>query len=101
MRYITNRCWAEAQLTASGGQDRLSGGDRDEERIGANRRREDIADFYNSARGAGIASTETIPQMQNRVLAGPADSVRVTHGTKVLSMNAASAPLAKRRIFTD
>ncbi|MFN0105782.1 MAG: TonB-dependent receptor plug domain-containing protein [Bryobacteraceae bacterium] len=78
LRYITNRVWAEAQLAASGAQDRLSGGDRDDERIGASRRRQDIADFFNSARGAQIRPAETLLEIQNRVLPGLADSVRVT-----------------------
>jgi outer membrane receptor protein involved in Fe transport len=78
LRYLRSRFWAEAQLMASGAQDRLSGGDRDDERIGASRRRQDIADFYNSARGAQVRGTETLLQIQNRVLPGLADSVRVT-----------------------
>jgi outer membrane receptor protein involved in Fe transport len=78
LRYLTNRFWAEAQLAVSGAQDRLSGGDRDDERIGASRRRQDIADFYNSVRGAQFRGSETLLQIQNRVLPGLADSVRVT-----------------------
>jgi len=78
LRYTTTRLWAEAQLAASGAQDRLSGGDRDDERIGASRRRQDIADFYNSARGAQIQTGETLLQIQNRVLPGLGDAVRVT-----------------------
>jgi outer membrane receptor protein involved in Fe transport len=78
LRYMSSRFWAEAQLAVSGAQDRLSGGDRDDERIGASRRRQDIADFFNSARGAQIRTGETLLQIQNRVLPGLADSVRVT-----------------------
>jgi outer membrane receptor protein involved in Fe transport len=78
LRYLRSRFWAEAQLMASGAQDRLSGGDRDDERIGASRRRQDIADFYNSARGAQVRGAETLLQIQNRVLPGLADTVRVT-----------------------
>lgn len=78
LRYNATKFWAEAQLLASGAQDRLSGGDRDDERIGASRRRQDIADFYNSARGAQLRGAETLLQIQNRVLPGLADSVRVT-----------------------
>jgi len=78
LRYNASRYWAEAQLTVSGAQSRLSGGDRDDERIGASRRRQDIADFFNSARAAQIQTGETLLQIQNRVLPGLADSVRVT-----------------------
>lgn len=75
VRYVAGRVWAEAELAAAGAQDRLSGGDRDDERIGASRRRQDIADFYNAGR---ITVGETLLQIQNRVLPGVADSVRVT-----------------------
>ncbi len=78
LRYLAGRFWAEGQLTANGAQDRLSGGDRDDERIGASRRRQDIADFYNSARGAQVRTSETLLAIQNRVMPGLADSVRVT-----------------------
>lgn len=75
LRYVAGRVWAEAEMAAAGAQDRLSGGDRDDERIGASRRRQDIADFYNAGR---IQVSETLAQIQNRVLPGVADSVRVT-----------------------
>ncbi len=78
LRYVRSRFWVEAQLFASGAQDRLSGGDRDDERIGASIRRQDIADFFNSARGAEVRTGETLLEIQNRVLPGLADSVRVT-----------------------
>lgn len=77
LRYLRPRFWAEVQLSAAGSQDRLSGGDRDDERIGASRRRQDIADFYNSARGAEVRGSETLLAIQNRVLPGLADTVRV------------------------
>jgi len=72
--YRRSRIWAEARLTASGAQDRLSGGDRDDERIGASRRRQDIADFYNARR---FPVAESLRSIQDRVLPGVADSVRV------------------------
>jgi len=78
LRYTTSKYWAEAQLAVAGAQDRLSGGDRDDERIGASRRRQDIADFFNSARAAQIQTGETLLQIQNRVLPGLADTTRVT-----------------------
>ncbi len=74
LRYLGGRYWAEVQFAASGAQDRLSGGDRDDERIGASRRRQDIADFYNSGR---FPVAEPLLAIQNRVLPGVADSVRV------------------------
>jgi len=78
LRYITAKFWVEAQLAVAGAQDRLSGGDRDDERIGASRRRLDIADFYNSARGSQIQTGETLRQIQDRVLPGVSDTTRVT-----------------------
>lgn len=78
LRYVRSRFWAEAECLAAGAQDRLSGGDRDDERIGASRRRLDIADFYNSARGMQVRGTELLASIQDRVLPGIADTVRVT-----------------------
>ncbi len=78
LRYIRARFWSEVQLFASGAQTRLSGGDRDDERIGASRRRQDIADFFASARAAEVRTGETLRMIQDRVLPGVADTVRVT-----------------------
>jgi outer membrane receptor protein involved in Fe transport len=76
--------WVEGRLTAAAAQDRLSGGDLDDERIGASRSRNDIAAFFNGARLApyirnGVFQTtgESLPAIQNRVLPGIADSTRV------------------------
>jgi outer membrane receptor protein involved in Fe transport len=60
------RPWLEAALQAAGPQTRLSGGDRDDERIGASFRRADIAAFFNGNRAVAIG--ETLAQIQNRVL---------------------------------
>lgn len=78
VRYVPTgrRPWMEVSLAASGAQERLSGGDRDDERIGASRRRRDIADFFNGARvrpyldAAGVFTPtgETLRQIQDRVL---------------------------------
>lgn len=69
------RPWFELSALASGRQDRLSGGDRDDERIGASFRRRDIADFFRGDRvapyldGAVFRPTgETLAQIQDRVL---------------------------------
>ena len=70
------RPWLELSLAASGAQERLSGGDRDDERIGASRRRRDIADFFQGARvrpyldAAGVFAPtgETLREIQDRVL---------------------------------
>jgi outer membrane receptor protein involved in Fe transport len=77
--------WIEASAVMSGAQDQLSGGDLTDERIGAARRRSDIADFFAGARVApyvlpgsdGRAGTpddvfaptgETLAQIRDRVL---------------------------------
>jgi outer membrane receptor protein involved in Fe transport len=78
LRYLRTRFWVEAQLFASGAQDRLSGGDRDDERIGASRRRQDIADFFASARAAEVQTGESLRAIQDRVLPGLPDTARVT-----------------------
>jgi len=75
----TGRLWLELSGQAAGRQDRLPTGDLDDERIGASRRRSDIASFFNSALnspfvavtagGAVFTPTgETLRQIQDRVL---------------------------------
>lgn len=81
----TGKLWLELSGNFSGAQNRLSGGDLTDERIGAARRRRDITDFFQSALaqpftqpGAdGVRGTaddvfaptgETAAQIQNRVL---------------------------------
>jgi outer membrane receptor protein involved in Fe transport len=84
IRY-TRRGWAEVATRLAGAQRRLSGGDLDDERIGASRRRRDIADFFGGARvqaqvdGAGryVVTGETLREIQERVLPGVDDSARV------------------------
>lgn len=77
--------WIEASALVSGAQDRWSGGDVTDERIGAARRRSDITDFFRGGRIApyihagsdGLVGTaddvfgptgETLAQIRDRVL---------------------------------
>lgn len=86
LRYVPTgrRPWLEFAAMAAGPQNRLNPADLDDERIGASRRRRDIADFFNSVlafpyiqAGRFIPTGETLLAIQNRVLPSVADSVRV------------------------
>jgi outer membrane receptor protein involved in Fe transport len=77
LRYFPSwmRPWVELSLAAAGRQNRLSGGDTDDERIGASFRRRDIADFFSGSRVAPLRNGdlfaptgETLRQIQDRVL---------------------------------
>ncbi|BCS31627.1 hypothetical protein TBR22_A08290 [Luteitalea sp. TBR-22] len=70
--------WIEAVVTAAATQDRLSPGDLSDARIGARRRRADIAAFFNGTAtdlglvqgGRLVATGETLAEVQARVLGG-------------------------------
>ncbi len=71
-----SRFWGELRLLFAGRQRLLSGGDLDDERIGASRSRSDIAAFYRGARmaewvdgqGRFRPTGETLLEIQNRLL---------------------------------
>ncbi len=83
LRHMRTRWWMEFSVLAAGPQRRLSGGDRDDERIGASRSRADIAAFFVSSRLAPFVSAgrftptgETLRQIQDRLLPGLPDGTR-------------------------
>lgn len=82
------RAWMEIRADAEGAQNLLSGGDLDDERIGASRSRNDITAFWNGSRAAALKTAdgrlvvtgETLPQLLDRVLprsVTTSDSTRV------------------------
>lgn len=101
--------WLEAAVHAAGAQERLSGGDLDDERIGASRSRRDIADFFHGARiapyvdaaGRFTPTGETLAQIQQRVLPGlTAETLRIPMYTSTAGWAAVELrggfPLAER-----
>ncbi|MEW6131156.1 MAG: TonB-dependent receptor [Acidobacteriota bacterium] len=102
LRYqpLGSRYWGELSGNFSGRQERLSGGDLTDERIGAARRRRDISDFFNgslargliNAGGDGVFGTsddrfaptnETLAQIGDRVLPLGA----IVNGVKIVDDN--------------
>jgi hemoglobin/transferrin/lactoferrin receptor protein len=78
--------WVEAVVTAAATQERLSPGDLSDARIGARRRRADIATFFNGTAtdmglvqdGRLLATGETLTQVQARLLGGASESYLFT-----------------------
>jgi hemoglobin/transferrin/lactoferrin receptor protein len=77
LRYVPagRRPWFAISTAMAGAQRRLSGGDLDDERIGASRSRRDIESFFGGAlaapyirEGVFTPTGETLSQIQNRVL---------------------------------
>ncbi|MBE0660044.1 MAG: hypothetical protein IH602_20290, partial [Bryobacteraceae bacterium] len=70
------RSWIEFRADFAGPQSKLSGGDLDDERIGASRSRNDITSFFNGSRAAALKAQdgriaitgETLAQLLDRVL---------------------------------
>lgn len=70
------RAWIELRADFAGPQNKLSGGDLDDERIGASRSRNDITSFFNGSRAAALKTPdgrialtgETLAQLLDRVL---------------------------------
>lgn len=87
------RPWASVALRFAGQQSRLAGGDLDDDRMGASRRRTDIADFFRGGvasshiqDGRLIVTGETLREIQDRVLPLGAviNGIRVANdGTRV------------------
>jgi hemoglobin/transferrin/lactoferrin receptor protein len=82
-----SRYWMEVSMEAAGAQRLLSGGDLSDERIGAERSRNDIAAFFTGGRlspyvagGIFTPTGETLQEIQDRVLprsVAPLDTTRV------------------------
>jgi outer membrane receptor protein involved in Fe transport len=84
VHHRAGRWWIEPSVNFAGAQSRLSGGDIDDERIGASRRPRDIIDFFNGdlARpyirdGVFTPTGETLTQIVQRVLPGVAETARI------------------------
>ena len=79
--------WVEASALMAGAQERLSGGDMTDERIGASRRRSDITDFFLG----GLVSPFMLPGNDGRL--GTADDLFGPTGETVAQIRDRVLPL--------
>lgn len=86
VRWQRQGLWAEATATFAGAQTRLSDGDVSDARIGASRTRASIAGFFSGSavdlglvrNGTLLATGETLPQVQDRLLGAAASAAMFT-----------------------